>query len=86
MKYKVGKRVLVDISGVSFKGSIVSTETWSEFPYYNVRFDDYYGHSTCAEDSITLLKQHVQSDCDCGVKYVKDGGRHSKWCKLAGLE
>lgn len=26
------------------------------------------------------------NDCECGLKYCRDGGKHSTWCKLYGRD
>lgn len=33
------------------------------------------------EGAVYLNLKMIQ--CDCGLKYVRDGGLHSSWCKIA---
>lgn len=34
------------------------------------------------KEGITFLNLNM-IQCDCGLKYVRDGGLHSDWCKIA---
>lgn len=97
-KIKPGDKVIYRIS--LYKGEIVTVLSINYqneygqimlFPEIRVKTKDgnikeIYEHDIeIIPPGVTYINTEMLA-CDCGLKYVRDGGRHSSWCAMSKFD
>lgn len=52
---------------------------------YSIKMDDGSGLVTISSDDCEKIEDAPpinEPKCICGVKYLRDGGKHSHWCEI----
>jgi hypothetical protein len=78
MSFKIGDEVEFTFATTKLKGKVleISKESWG--PPYKVSYGD--GGSTVWLHLAEMTKAKSEADCCCGLKFTREGGRHSDWC------
>lgn len=81
-KFTIGDKVKVKTSGAT---GVVKTVF--ESGYWNMMDDEYGVEFDDGSGMITLVEKVLEANepppaCQCGLKFSRHGGKHSRWCKL----
>jgi hypothetical protein len=80
---EVGDKIVITTDPRRLTGTIVEIASNPDLKL-KVKFDDYLIPPEMwykLKDLELLIPKTSESDCDCGVKFCRDGGKHSDWCK-----
>lgn len=81
-KFTIGDKVRVKTSGMTgVIKAVFESGYWNMMDdEYGVEMDDGSGMITLVEK--VLVKNEPDPVCQCGLKYARNGGKHSSWCPV----